>query len=239
MHTPRSSPVVSIIIVTLNAEDYIERCLNSIANITWKDIEIVVFDGGSTDRTCEILNRYQKVISYWQSSPDSGIFDAMNKSIEKTNGSWLYFLGADDQLLEGFSDMVSRLSHHKTIYYGDISYDGVPTFRKKYSAYRLSKESICHQAIFYPREAFLYHRYNTKYKISADWDLNIRLWGDKRFKFQYLPILVANYSMNGVSSREKDCQLLNDLPQIIRENLGVWVKLRRLVKSLKVRKSLL
>lgn len=226
-------PLISIIIVTLNAEDHLDNCIISILNQLYHNIEIIVFDGGSTDSTVSILEKYSQNITYWQSEPDKGIFDAMNKAIKKAKGEWLYFMGADDQLLEGFSLMTGKLKNSHTIYYGDMSYNGERTDRKKYTAYRLSKETICHQAIIYPSEVFKHYQYDLTYPLAADWALNLNLWADKQFNFKFYPLMIADFSLTGASSIQKDQRFLNDLPILIKEKLGWAVYLRFLLKQLK------
>jgi len=107
------------------------------------------------------------------------------------------------------------------------------TSRKKYNSYRIAKETICHQAIIYSRKAFDYYCYDLKYPIAADWALNLKLWGDKRFKFQFFPYIVANFSMSGTSSLKKDQVFLRDRPQLIKKSLGIWTYLRFLLKRVK------
>ena len=74
-----------------------------------QNIEILVVDGGSTDQTVSILNEFIHPGLSWISEPDQGIYDALNKGIQKARGRWFYFLGSDDLLLPGFSDMAEKL----------------------------------------------------------------------------------------------------------------------------------
>lgn len=231
--TDLQRPLISIIIVTLNAAAHIEACLQSIVRQKYKNIEIIVFDGESSDDTISILLKYDKWITYWQSEPDNGVYDAMNKSIKHAKGQWVYFLGADDQLLDGFTQLASELTNNHTIYYGDMSYNGEATSRRKYNAYRLAKETICHQAIIYPRVVFDHYSYNLSYPIAADWALNLQLWGDKRFKFAFYPYVIANFSLSGISSLNKDHNFLNDQPTLIKKYLGIGVYLRFILKKVK------
>lgn len=226
-------PVISIVIVVLNAERHIETCLRSIISQPYQNLEIIVFDGGSKDSTLEILAKYDSILTYWQSAPDNGIYDAMNQAIRHTKGQWIYFLGADDQLLTGFSQLANELKDPWAIYYGDMSYNGQETSRKKYNAYRLAKETICHQAIIYSRKAFEYYSYDLKYPIAADWALNLQLWGDNRFKFRFFPYMVADFAMSGASSQKKDQVFLKAQPQLIKKSLGIGIYLRFLLKRIK------
>ncbi|MGV3706977.1 MAG: glycosyltransferase family 2 protein [Arcticibacter sp.] len=232
---PAATPLISIIVVTLNAESCLRNCLQSIIEQQDQNIELLIFDGLSTDSTVDIIKEYQEHITYWESAADKGIYDAMNKAVKISRGDYLYFLGADDQLLPGFSQMRAKLDSQFCIYYGDMSYDGEATSRKKYSAYRLSKESICHQAIIYSRTVFEYYDYNLRYPLAADWVLNFQLWSDKRFKFKFFPLVIANFSMSGASSLKRDENFVKDHGLLIRRYLGYVVYVRYCIKKLRSR----
>src|SRR2546422_844446 len=91
-------PIFSIILPTFNSAAQIATALESILNQTFNDFEILVLDGCSGDNTIEIAKSYKDTrIRIW-SEKDEGIYDAMNKGIEKATGKWLYFLGSDDEL---------------------------------------------------------------------------------------------------------------------------------------------
>ena len=97
----KSSPLVTIITVSFNTEQHLESTIQSIINQTYRNIEYIVIDGGSTDKTVDIIKKYQEHINYWVSEPDRGIYDAMNKgwSIAKDD-SYILFLGAGDRIEE-------------------------------------------------------------------------------------------------------------------------------------------
>src|SRR5579864_471869 len=102
-------PKISIIIVTYNAAAYLQKCLDSIYRQKYPSIEIIVLDAESTDGTVDILKANTNKITFWKSEKDEGIYDAMNKALEHVTGEWVYFLGADDELLDDFSDMAYAL----------------------------------------------------------------------------------------------------------------------------------
>src|SRR3954467_5131196 len=89
-------PTVSVVIATLNGGSGLQRALDSIAEQTYPHVEVVVMDGGSTDSTIDILRRNEARIAYWESSPDSGVFNAWNKALDHVTGDWVCFLGSDD-----------------------------------------------------------------------------------------------------------------------------------------------
>jgi len=89
-------PKVTVVTVTYNAEQYLEQTIKSVIEQDYSNIEYIIIDGGSTDRTLEIIKKYEKYLAYWVSEPDDGIFYAMNKGIEVATGDWINFLNAGD-----------------------------------------------------------------------------------------------------------------------------------------------
>lgn len=93
--------IISIIVATYNAEKTVERCLNSIVSQKKDQLELLIIDGCSTDRTMDIAKEFAESIDVLVSEADKGIYDAWNKGIRLATGKWIMFLGADDYLLEG------------------------------------------------------------------------------------------------------------------------------------------
>jgi glycosyltransferase involved in cell wall biosynthesis len=227
-----TNPEVSIIIPTYNAEKHLNACLKRIEEQDLKGIRVIVIDGGSTDRTIEIIKSHQAIISHWQSEPDLGIYDAMNKGTKFVYSGWILFLGADDLLEIGFKSMVAELKDPQGIYYGMVDVNNV-IYKDPYSNYRLAKLNICHQAIFYPMRAFSKHQYNLKYKLWADWFLNIECWKDSDFKFIYKPYLISKFGTTGVSSTTTDKAFEADRRRILMRYFGIMTWLRYAFKEFK------
>lgn len=227
-----NGPLVTVIIVTYNAARHLQSCLDSVNNNSIKDIEVLVFDGASTDDTISILKKNEAGISYWQSEPDKGIYDAMNKAVEKATGKWILILGSDDTLLHSFSEIIPFLKDERCIYYGDYISDG-KRYGGRFSSYRLSKANFCQQNILYAREVFRKYHFDLKYPISADHLLNMQCWADKDFRFEYRPIPLVDFSSQGISSRNIDTSLEKDRSAFIKKYLGYPVYLRYCIRLLK------
>ena len=107
---------VSVITISYNAVSVIEDTIQSVLNQSYKDIEYIIIDGGSTDGTVDIIKKYQDKINYWVSEPDNGIYDAMNKGIDKATGEWINFMNAGDYFhsnltLENFIPLIPMGIH--------------------------------------------------------------------------------------------------------------------------------
>ena len=104
----------SIVIPSFNQGEFIDETLQSIFNQEGADYEVLVFDGGSTDETTDVLNRYSARIVYWESAPDRGQSHAINKGLERITGDVWMYLNSDDLLVPGALATVAN-------YFGDPS----------------------------------------------------------------------------------------------------------------------
>lgn len=84
-------PTFSIITITYNAVRLVEQTLLNVLSQSYPNIEYIVIDGGSTDGTVDIIRRYESGLAYWVSEPDKGIYDAMNKGLQKATGDYVWF----------------------------------------------------------------------------------------------------------------------------------------------------
>lgn len=223
---------ISIVIATFNAADTLQQCLDSVYSQTHQNNEIIVIDGASTDRTVDILKSNSERIYYWRSEKDNGIYYAMNKALDYITGDWIIFLGADDELLPGFSDMAAELVDPFSIYYGNVLYKGIKC-SGYLSPYKMVKTGMSHQSMFYPKSVFKTHRYNLEYKISADSILNMNCWSDKSINFVYKDHIIANYNHTGISSKNYDSLLLKNMSDLVLRHYGIIIWLRYRFRALK------
>jgi glycosyltransferase involved in cell wall biosynthesis len=216
---------LSVIIPTFNSELTIKRCLDSLISQTHQNFEICIIDAASSDGTIEKIDRFRSKFKNIRilSELDGGTYDAMNKGIDLAKGEWIYFLGSDDEIYDEnvFAD-IFKVNPDKNcgIIYGNVRIDGDTPWAKdgqiydgEFSIKQLLDRNICHQAIFYRRKMFeTLGKYNLRYPICADWDLNIRFF--PRTKPKYLNRIIANFYGGGISSKDpidpigKDLSLL-------------------------------
>ncbi|MDE6845846.1 MAG: glycosyltransferase [Lachnospiraceae bacterium] len=228
---------ISIITVCYNAEKVIEETIRSVLAQTYQNIEYIIVDGVSKDRTMDIIRIYEadkriRVIS----EPDKGIYDAMNKGSMAAAGDYVQFLNAgdtlaDERVVEKVADQIRQKP--ADIVYGDIIYqypDGTTSIRVygqfcSSLIYYLLGDCINHQAIFAKRECFNKYKFDLSYKICADREWMIRLKKDG-YTFSALNMLICAYSLdeNSASIRDGDIYY-EEADRCIREHLriGHWL----------------
>ena len=110
-------PTFSIITITYNAVRLVEQTLLNVLSQSYPNIEYIVIDGGSTDGTVDIIRRYESGLAYWVSEPDKGIYDAMNKGLQKATGDYVWFINAGDTLCSSdtVQSVVSKLQKRKAL----------------------------------------------------------------------------------------------------------------------------
>ena len=97
------SPILSIITINRNNANGLKRTIESVIAQTFKDFEWIVIDGASTDESIDVIKKYAEHFTYWISEKDSGVYDAMNKGIQKAHGKYLLFMNSGDMLAENTS----------------------------------------------------------------------------------------------------------------------------------------
>ena len=200
-------PKVTVITPAYNCAATLEDSLRSVLGQDYPNLDYWVIDGGSTDGTLALLQHYAGNLTGWVSEPDRGIYDAMNKGIARVQTGWVYFLGGDDTLYgpQVIRDMVAAAAPDTDVLYGDVwrvpsgtRYDG------PFDEAKLSSRNICHQAILYRWEVLqALGGYSLRYPVVADYALNIQAFARPEVRWQYVPLIVANYTETGTSSGGK------------------------------------
>lgn len=213
-----NNPFITIVIPTYNSEGTIVRCIDSIVHQTFKQWEILIIDNVSSDNTISIIRSYSDNRILVFSESDNGVYDAMNKGIRRAHGEWIYFLGSDDYLHNNnvFHDVISHIPKRCDVFYGDVDAPQLEERHKGEWQINDLDYNRCHQAIFYNRNFFnKYGLYNLKYKVCADFDMNLKWMLSKTIKSFYYPILIANYSDGGYSSMVPDDIFAFDFPLLV------------------------
>lgn len=216
--------LVSVVVPIFNAEKTIVACIGSIIDKWGKnDYEIIVVDGLSQDNSLELVKsfpQYDQKINLI-SEKDNGIYDAMNKGVNSACATYTMFLGADDELLVEWDELSALLTDKNTIYYGNVQFnDSDKTiYDGEFDTMSLIERNICHQAILYPTHILQNNRYDLRYRLLGDYELNIRLWN--KHKWAYVDTTIAMYNIDGLSSQIKDDAFKKDFLRIIYINLGL------------------
>ncbi len=188
--TELNYPKVSIITVCYNSERSILNTVKSVDEQTWKNIEHIIIDGGSTDKTLEIIEFHSKRISRLVSEKDNGIYHAMNKGLDLSNGDIIGFLNSDDffsneNVIEEYAEAFQQ-DQALGACYGDISYiaknvdDGIKILRKwetgEYKIGSFSKGWIPPHPSFYTKKTMFekFGNFNEDLRYAADFDLIFR-----------------------------------------------------------------
>jgi glycosyltransferase involved in cell wall biosynthesis len=171
-------PLITIVTVVFNGEEFLEQTINSIISQSYNNIEFIVIDGGSTDGTLDIIKKYENSIDYWLSEKDCGIYDAMNKGIDLARGDWINFLNAADEFYddEVLNKVVLKAnSGSYGLVYGDmyvINENLTPhgiVKALKFNWFNLmifNTRVICHQAMIVHRSYIV--KYSDKYKFKGE-----------------------------------------------------------------------
>ena len=115
-----SQPLVSIITIVYNGENYLEQAINSVVQQSYQNIEYIIIDGGSTDQSISIIKKYESKIRAWISEPDKGIADAFNKGLARASGDVIGFINADDWYEPDAVQKVVENINGADIVYGDL-----------------------------------------------------------------------------------------------------------------------
>ena len=124
---------VSIITPSYNQGMYLEQTIQSVLNQTYRNIEYLVVDGGSTDNSIDIIKKYEKSIAYWISEPDNGQADAINKGFKRANGKLVCWVNSDDILYPDYvDDRVRQFKEHTDadMIYGDVEQGPEPSIKR-------------------------------------------------------------------------------------------------------------
>lgn len=194
---------VSIVTVVYNAEDEIERTIVSTINQTYNNYEYIIIDGGSSDGTLSIIDKYKSKIDIIVSEKDNGVYDAMNKGANYSQGEWIVYMNAGDTfanentLIEIFGSNYN-LSGVDVIY-GDMKscYISAPLIIRakplKTLKYRMA---FCHQSSYVRSDIMKQNPFNLEYKYVADFDFFNKLYIRNK-NFLYIPIVMTNYYPEG------------------------------------------
>lgn len=204
-----SLPVlVTIITVCYNSEKTIEQTIQSVLNQSYSNLEYIIVDGGSTDRTIEIIKRYEMVFEgrlHWISEKDQGIYDAMNKGIKMASGEIIGIINSDDFYELDAVEQVMQCSKEcpYQILYGFTRAirNGIEDTIFILSPQFLKERMISHPSCFISRKVYeRFGAYDVRYKSVADYDFMLRVKDENDVVFIPVYKLITNFRTGGMSS---------------------------------------
>lgn len=204
-------PKLTIITINFNHIEGLRRTIESVANQTYADYEWIVVDGGSTDGSKELLERYQDRFAWWCSEPDKGVYNAMNKGLAHATGMYVNFMNSGDTyaLKTTLAD-VFEMEHSADIVYGvmkrcrlDGEPMGVGSIKNDFQWYDIYIDNIGHQAEFAKRVLYQIKKFDENYKLLADWDWNAYMIAVERVSVEFIPKVLCIYEAGGLSDKLK------------------------------------
>ncbi|MEM6298170.1 MAG: glycosyltransferase family 2 protein [Bacteroidota bacterium] len=201
-----NTPKVSIITVTYQAEAFLSRTLASVREQTYPNVEHILIDGGSKDKTLEIARSEGQHLAKIVSEKDRGIYDAMNKGAKLATGKWVNFMNAGDTFFaaDSIERAISQAKEESEVLYGDFEFihEG---FREIIKPISLDtpwiKMKLNHQTVFYDRQTLLGFPYEMN-NLAADFTQLYGLYHAQK-KYQYLGFSVASFLDGGVGNSLK------------------------------------
>jgi glycosyltransferase involved in cell wall biosynthesis len=204
---------VSIITAVYNNVAYIQDAIESVLAQDYQNLEYVVIDGGSTDGTIEVIRQYENRIAVIVSEPDKGLYDALNKGVRKATGDVIGFLHADDmyasphaisKMVEVFQLQGCDTAYSDLLYVDATNTDKIVRYWQaaKYAADAFLKGWMPPHPTFFVKKTIYqqYGAYNTAMRISADYELMLRLLHRHHVSTAYLPEITVKMRVGGVSN---------------------------------------
>lgn len=204
-----SNPRVSIIIPVYNAASTLARTLQSVVDQTYASRELIIIDGLSTDGSADILKTFSRDIQVLISERDTGVYQAINRGIDRATGEWILILGADDYLAE--RDVLQKCLTTQTgsdLILGNVLHEGasnklVPeVYHNKMTTALYWRNTMHQQGVLYQRRVFENFRFDETCKVLADYDLHLKLLEDHA-SYHKVEVTIAKCSAGGLSKRFK------------------------------------
>ena len=239
----------SIITASYNSLPTIKQAWESLCTQRFVDWEWIVVDGASTDGTKEWLSSIKDQRVHWKSEKDKGIYDALNKGIERASGSIIGFLHSDDYFAN--QEILAQINQkflatHSDGIYGDLKYISSESGRiirhwesDVFKPKLLGKGWMPpHPTCFFTKEVYSQMGlFDTSFKIAADYDFLLRCFLNKDFKLTYIPIVITHMRIGGASSKWQNLykKSKEDIRALSKNNMAfpLWIVVCKIGSKLK------
>lgn len=204
----KKQPLISVVVAVFNGVETIEHLLKSVIGCTYDNLDLIIIDGGSSDGTLELLEKYSAHIKYWKSEKDRGIYDALNKAISACEvGSYVLVLGADDKLLELKPLVDSILEFDADVFVTNVQQRNIKN--GKISPYKCFLPRVVNSRNFlsfpFHHQGFVFRlsdsasqRFEPELGLHADYEFMVRTIRLSE-KSVFVEVLLSEYSTGGAS----------------------------------------
>lgn len=218
---------ISVVTVCFNEEKTIRKTIESVLEQDYPDYEYVIMDGLSNDSTMDIVNEYsnnEHLFAY--SEKDNGLYDAMNKSLDRISGDYVLFLNSGDWLYA--RSVLSEVAKYLTcdVVYGDVyRRTSAGSYLQKYRGSKTERIvmmlcglAFCHQTQFTRTEVMREYRFRESHRITADFDLVVRLMRDHKSFYHIDRVICSFDNEEGISAQKENYwQMTREDDESIRE----------------------
>lgn len=202
---------LSIITINFNNTVGLEKTIESVVSQTYSSFEFIVIDGASSDSSIDIITKYSEQITYWVSEKDTGIYNAMNKGIEKATGEYCLFLNSGDYLVSNnILQEIFKNDFDQDLIAFDVFYQfsngkrELKTQPNEVNFFFMMRSSLFHPSTLIKRILFSeFGVYNENLKIASDYDFFLRISIIEQAAYKYFPIPITVFDTGGISSRNE------------------------------------
>lgn len=191
--------VVSVVTVNFNNAEGLLDTIQSVLSQDYQKIEFIVVDGGSTDGSNKVIEKYKKFIDVTIIESDNGVYDAMNKGIKSSTGTWINFMNSGDVFCNDLvvtNVMSNKISVDTKVIYGSQRKNGQELKPLPVFFLELGMIHACHQAMFFYKDIC----YDLSYTIYSDFDLVARIYKNSPDALMCINEVICEFEGGGISS---------------------------------------
>ena len=206
---------ISIITVVYNNEKTIKEAIESVFSQTYSDIEYIIIDGNSIDKTVQLINEYSDQLGFFISEKDKGIYDAMNKGINAAKGDVIGILNSDDlyQDINVIETVMNQFNQYPSIdiVYGDLVYvksDNVNKVVRNwksnpyYNRFFENGNVPPHPSLFVKKSVYeTAGLFNLDFRLAADYEFMLRIFKKHNFKSKYINKVIVKMRLGGATNQ--------------------------------------
>ena len=197
---------ITIITINYNNLNGLRQTINSVIKQTYQEKEYIIIDGGSTDGCKQLIEEKKQYIDYSVSEKDKGLYNAMNKGIQKSTGDYLIFMNSGDIFFDKnvLSEIFENKNYTSDILYGSTVYNYLQggIVRQPRNLKIMSHElPFCHQSCFIKGNLMRKYQYDESYRFIADYAFFYKCYKEGK-TFELIPKIISIYDTKGVSANK-------------------------------------